>query len=45
MSFAALWVSNLALVIRTGWGDSVLEGFVLEAGSGNPIAGAEVQAW
>ena len=45
VSFASLWVSNLALVMRTSWGDSVLEGFVLEAGSGNPIANAEVQAW
>ena len=45
MSVAALWVSNLALVIRTGGNENVLEGFVLEAGSGNPIAGAEVQPW
>jgi hypothetical protein len=38
-----VWVSNLALVVRTraeGW-----EGFVLRAGSGEPVPGARVEAW
>ena len=42
-SVACIWVSDLALVMRTP--QTLLEGFVLEANSGNPVAGAEVQAW
>ncbi len=38
-----VWVSDLALVTRTRAG--MTEGFVLEAGSGEPIAGAEVNVW
>jgi hypothetical protein len=40
-----LWVSDLALVVRTVQGASNIEGFVLQAGSGEPIAGADVQLW
>jgi hypothetical protein len=40
-----LWVSDLALVVRTAQGESNIEGFVLEAGSGEPVAGADVQLW
>ncbi|MGA2067189.1 MAG: alpha-2-macroglobulin family protein [Thermoguttaceae bacterium] len=40
-----LWVSDLALVVRTVQGASAIEGFVLEAGSGEPVAGADVQLW
>ena len=38
-----VWVSDLALVTREreGW----IEGFVLEADSGEPVAGAEVSVW
>jgi hypothetical protein len=43
VSMATVWVSELALVLRTR--DGLFEGFVLEAGSGEPIAGAEVNAW
>ena len=43
--FTDIWVSSLALVIRSHWNDGVLEGFVLEGNSGEPVAGAEVQAW
>ena len=39
------WVSNLALVMRTRWGQTQLEGFVLDANSGEPLEGAEVQLW
>jgi uncharacterized protein YfaS (alpha-2-macroglobulin family) len=43
VSMTTVWVSELALVLRPrdGW----FEGFVLEAGSGEPIAGAEINAW
>ncbi|MCO6459700.1 MAG: alpha-2-macroglobulin [Pirellulaceae bacterium] len=45
VTFAEFWVSNLALVVRTRQGDGVLEGFVLNAVSGEPIAGATVRGW
>ena len=45
VSFADFWVSDLALVMRWQWGDEKIEGFTLEAGSGNPIEGADVQFW
>ena len=41
--FTDVWVSELSLVLRPRNG--VIEGFVLEAKSGEPIAGAEVVAW
>ncbi len=40
-----LWVSDLALITRTEYGDPQFEGFVLNAKSGEPIAGAKVQTW
>ena len=43
VSLTDVWVSELALVTRTR--DQNLEGFVLEAGSGEPVAGAQVNAW
>jgi uncharacterized protein YfaS (alpha-2-macroglobulin family) len=43
VSMTTVWVSELALVLRTRAG--LYEGFVLEAGSGEPIAGAAVNAW
>lgn len=43
VSYADIWVSDLALVLRSR--ENLLEGFVLEANSGEPVAGAEVQAW
>ena len=43
VTFADMWVSDLALVIRSRFGQ--LEGFVLEANSGEPLAGAEVESW
>jgi len=38
-----IWVSDLALVTRPR--DRQLEGFVLEAGSGEPVAEAKVEVW
>jgi uncharacterized protein YfaS (alpha-2-macroglobulin family) len=43
VSLADVWVSDLALVTRTRSG--FIEGFVLQANSGEPIAGAEVSVW
>jgi hypothetical protein len=43
VSYATVWVSNLALVLRPRAGRE--EGFVLDAGSGEPAAGAQVKSW
>ncbi|MCB1078058.1 MAG: hypothetical protein KDM64_09550, partial [Verrucomicrobiae bacterium] len=43
LSAASLWVSPLALVTRQSPGGA--EGFVLDAVSGEPIAGAVVETW
>ncbi|MBM3889797.1 MAG: hypothetical protein FJ388_11825, partial [Verrucomicrobia bacterium] len=43
ITYADVWVSELALVIRPHGQN--LEGFVLEANSGEPVRGAEVMAW
>lgn len=43
VSMTTVWVSELALVLRPRAGE--VEGFVLAAGSGEPLAGAEVQTW
>ncbi len=45
VSFTEFWVSDLALVIRTRQGEGVLEGFVLNAISGDPLSGAVVRGW
>ena len=45
VSYTAVWLSKLALVIRTRGGQTSIEGFVLDAQSGAPIEGAEVRAW
>ncbi|MCL4179482.1 MAG: hypothetical protein KJ072_17270 [Verrucomicrobia bacterium] len=41
--FTDFWVSKLALILRPTAG--AIEGFVLEAASGEPVEGAEVAAW
>ena len=43
ITFTDIWVSDLALVLRPRDGNT--DGFVLEANSGEPVAGAEVMAW
>lgn len=45
ISTADIWVSNLAVVMRTEWGKGRVEGFVLNAKSGDPIAGATIKTW
>ncbi len=41
--FTDVWVSELALILRPRHG--VIEGFVLEGKSGEPVNGAEISAW
>ncbi|MGA2555027.1 MAG: alpha-2-macroglobulin family protein [Verrucomicrobiota bacterium] len=43
VSMAEVWVSDLALITRTRGGN--IEGFVLNANSGEPVSGAEVSVW
>lgn len=43
LSMTDLWVSDLTFVVRSR--DSRVEGFVLEAASGEPIQGAKVEGW
>ncbi len=43
LTFTDIWVSEIALVVRPRGGK--IEGFVLEANSGEPVVGAEVMAW
>ena len=43
VSMTVVWVSDLALVTRMREGR--IEGFVLKANSGEPVAGAEVSVW
>ena len=45
VAFTDLWVSDLALVMRNSPDAVQLEGFVLNAASGEPLAGAEVHGW
>ena len=45
ISTADIWVSDLALVMRTEWGKGRLEGFVLNAKLGDPIANANIRTW
>ncbi|RXK56854.1 hypothetical protein ESB00_13595 [Oleiharenicola lentus] len=45
VSMARVWVSNLALVTLPDRDDGYLSGFVLKGESGEPVAGALVQAW
>lgn len=40
-----VWVSKLALVMRSNHNDAIVEGFVVDSKSGEPIAGAQVKAW
>jgi hypothetical protein len=45
VTFTPFWVSKLSLVMRVRQGEGSLEGFVLDARSGEPVQGAEVRAW
>ena len=39
------WASDLSIVMRTRSGNGLVEGFVLDAKSGEPVANAKVRAW
>ncbi|MCG8653622.1 MAG: MG2 domain-containing protein, partial [Pirellulales bacterium] len=45
VSYCEVWVSDLALVTRNYQGAGKVEGFVLDAKTGDPIAAAKVRAW
>jgi uncharacterized protein YfaS (alpha-2-macroglobulin family) len=45
VSTADIWVSDLAMVMRNEWGKGRVEGFVLKAKSGEPIANAVIKTW
>ncbi|MFM7072051.1 MAG: alpha-2-macroglobulin family protein, partial [Planctomycetota bacterium] len=45
INFAEFWVSDLAVVVRNFHGQGFIEGFVLEARTGEPIANASVRSW
>jgi uncharacterized protein YfaS (alpha-2-macroglobulin family) len=45
VSAADVWVSDLALVMRQEWGRGKVEGFVLNAKSGEPVMGATIRIW
>ncbi|MEN6429081.1 MAG: alpha-2-macroglobulin family protein [Phycisphaerales bacterium] len=45
VSVACFWVSDLSLVVRTLGQEGSVEGFVLDANGGLPIAGAKVTRW
>ncbi|MFO0871977.1 MAG: alpha-2-macroglobulin family protein [Pirellulales bacterium] len=45
LTVADFWISSLAVVLRTRWDEPQLEGFVLDARTGEPLAGARVRTW
>ena len=45
LSYSAFWVSDLSLIVRPHNGGRIIDGFVLNAKSGDPIAGAQVGGW
>jgi len=45
LSMTEIWVSDLALVLRTPYGKGMIEGFVLDAKTGSPKADAIVRMW
>lgn len=45
ISVASVWVSDLALVVRSPMQGGPIEGFVLDARSGEPLSGATVTRW
>jgi len=45
VSVAFVWVSDLALVVRSRQYEGALDGFVLKALTGEPVAGARVRSW
>ncbi len=44
-AYAEVWVSDLAIVMRSGGQSDPIQGIVTDALTGQPITGAQVQAW
>ena len=44
-TFTEVWESDLALVLRNHNNRGLIDGFVLDAASGDPIKGATIKAW
>jgi hypothetical protein len=45
LSYNEFWVSTLAIVMRTQNGADKVEGFVLDANSGEPLANVDIKTW
>ena len=45
LNYASFWVSDLSLIVRPHNGGKLVDGFVLDAKSGEPIVGAKVGGW
>ncbi|MHC4438649.1 MAG: alpha-2-macroglobulin family protein, partial [Planctomycetota bacterium] len=45
VSVARVWVSDIAIVVRNLYREGLIEGFVLDANSGEPLVGAKVTRW
>jgi len=45
ISYARIWVSDTALVVRNLYREGLIEGFVLDGNSGEPLVGAKVTRW
>ena len=43
--YTSFWASDLSIVMRQRHGNGKVEGFVLDALSGEPVAGAKIRAW
>ena len=45
LAYTAFWVSDLSLIVRQHNNEKVVDGFVLNVKSGEPVAGAKVGGW
>ena len=45
VTFSDFWVSDLSMITRSRHGEGTIEGFIVNAISGDPIADADVQIW
>ncbi len=43
--YTSFWASDLSIVMRQRSGNGLVEGFVLNANSGEPVANAKIRAW
>ena len=45
LAYTSFWVSDLSLIVRPHNGSKQMDGFVLDARTGNPVAAAQVGGW